>query len=110
MNYTDHADYNNHTKGMKMLKKISAMKVRQSLGQVMNEVSLRGDDYIVERAGKPLVAIIPMEKYQRLQKDREGALQALNGIWQKMENADSKEVESLVNEAVRKTRKAKIKR
>ena len=36
-----------------MLKKISAMKVRQNLGQVMNEVALRGDDYVVERAGKP---------------------------------------------------------
>ena len=95
---------------MKMLKKISAMKVRQSLGQVMNEVALRGDDYIVERAGKPLVAIIPMEKYERLQKDREAALQALDGIWQEMGGTDSKEVESLVNEAVRKTRKAKTKR
>jgi prevent-host-death family protein len=95
---------------MKMLKTISAMKVRQSLGQVMNEVALRGDDYIVERAGKPLVAIIPMEKYQRLQKDREVALQALEGIWQKMEDTDPKEVESLVNEAARKTRKAKTKR
>ena len=95
---------------MKMLKKISAMKVRQSLGQVMNEVALRGDDYIVERAGKPLVAIIPVEKYQRLQKDREGALQSLDKIWQKMEGTDPKEVESLVDEAVRKTRKANTRR
>jgi prevent-host-death family protein len=95
---------------MKMLKTISAMKVRQSLGQVMNEVALRGDDYIVERAGKPLVAIIPMEKYERLQKDREAAIHALDGIWQKMEGTGSEEVESLVNEAVRKTRKAKTKR
>ena len=93
-----------------MLKKISAMKVRQSLGQVMNEVALRGDDYIVERAGKPLVAIIPMEKYQRLQMEREGALQALGRIWQKMEGTDAGEVESLVNEAVRNTRKAKTRR
>jgi prevent-host-death family protein len=95
---------------MKMLKKISAMKMRQSLGQVMNEVALRGDDYIVERAGKPLVAIIPMEKYERLQKDREGALQALSAIWQKMDGTDSEEIGSLVNEAVLKTRKASTKR
>jgi prevent-host-death family protein len=54
---------------MNMIKKISAMKARQNLGQVMNEVALRGDDYVIERAGKPLVAIIPMEKYRRLEKD-----------------------------------------
>ncbi|WP_244085134.1 type II toxin-antitoxin system Phd/YefM family antitoxin [Desulforhabdus sp. TSK] len=51
-----------------MQKTISAMKARQNLGQVMNEVALRGDDYIIERAGKPLVAIIPIEKYQKLQR------------------------------------------
>ncbi len=90
-----------------MLKKISAMKVRQSLGQIMNEVALRGDDYIVERAGKPLVAIIPMEKYQRLQKDREAAFAALDAIWGKMKGVDTKEVESLITEAVGKTRKTK---
>ena len=36
-----------------MLKKISAMKVRQNLGQVMNEVALRGDDYVVEGLVSP---------------------------------------------------------
>jgi prevent-host-death family protein len=93
-----------------MLKKISAMKARQTFGQVMNEVALRGDDYIVERSGKPLVAIIPIEKYQRLQKDREAAIQAMEGIWQKMADTDPKEVELLVNEAVDKTRLPKTKR
>jgi prevent-host-death family protein len=48
---------------MKMLKKISDMKARQNLGQIMNEVSLRADDYIIERAGKPLVAVVSMEKF-----------------------------------------------
>ncbi len=51
-----------------------------------------------------------MEKYQRLQKDREEAFQALDTIWQKMEGTDPKEVESLVDEAVRKTRNAKTRR
>ena len=63
-----------------MLKKLSAMKARQNLGQVMNEVSLKGDDYIIERAGKPLVAIISMEKYRMLREEREDALQALRRI------------------------------
>lgn len=34
-----------------MYKKISALKARQNLGQVMNEVALKGDDYIIERPG-----------------------------------------------------------
>ena len=53
-----------------MLKKISAMKARQNLGQLLNEVSIRGDAYIIERAGKPLAALVDMEKFQQLQEDR----------------------------------------
>ncbi len=54
-----------------MLKKVSAIKVRQNLGQVMNEVALKDDEYIVERAGKPLVAIIPVEKYLSMKRNRD---------------------------------------
>lgn len=54
-----------------MLKTVSAIKVRQNLGQLMNEVSIKADEYIVERAGKPLVAIIPIEKYLNMKGNRE---------------------------------------
>jgi len=54
-----------------MLKTVSAIKVRQNLGLVMNEVALKSDEYIVERAGKPLVAIIPIEKYLSMKNERE---------------------------------------
>ena len=90
-----------------MQKKISAMKARQNLGQIMNEVAIRGDDYIIERAGKPLVAIIDMDKYQRLLDEREEALQAVRSIWSKMEGADAKEVEEVIKDAIQATRKIK---
>ena len=53
-----------------MLKKVSAIKARQNLGQIMNEVFLKEDEYIIERAGKPLVAIISVEKYWQMQKEK----------------------------------------
>ena len=83
-----------------MLKKISAMKARQNLGQIMNEVSLRGDDYIIERAGKPLVAVVSMEKFQALQKDQDAARSALEQIWGKIKDEDPKTVAKIINEAV----------
>ena len=87
-----------------MLKKISAMQARQTLGQIMNEVALRGDDYIVERAGKPLVAIISMGKYEVIQKERDGALQALGQIWDKMKDEEIEIVENTIKEAIRAAR------
>ena len=87
-----------------MIKKLPALKVRQNLGQVMNEVALRGDEYIVERAGKPLVAIISMDKYRILEQDRISALEALNGIWEKMKGERPQVVERAIDEAVRAVR------
>ena len=87
-----------------MLKKLSAMKARQNLGQVMNEVSLKGNDYVIERAGKPLVAIISMEKYRILKKEREEAFRDLGRIWEKMEKENPVIVENTIEEAVKSAR------
>jgi prevent-host-death family protein len=88
-----------------MVKKLPALKARQNLGQVMNEVALRGDEYIVERAGKPLVAIISMDKYRMLEQDRDAALEALNGIWKKMKGEDPETIERTIDDAVKAVRK-----
>ena len=87
-----------------MLKKLSALKARQNLGQVMNEVSLKGDDYVIERAGKPLVAIISMEKYQILQKEREEVLRTISKVWGKMKGEKPEVVERTIGEAVKSDR------
>ena len=88
-----------------MVKKITAVKARQNLGQIMNEVSLLGDDYMIERAGKPLAVIISVDKYQYIQAKRQEAISRLDRIRDKMGDAAPDAVEKLVNEAVRKSRK-----
>ena len=92
---------------MAVLKKISAMKARQNLGQLLNEVSIRGDAYIIERAGKPLAALVDMEKFQQLQEDQDAALQVLQKFWGKMKGADNQEIGDSIEEALRTVRKAK---
>ena len=87
-----------------MVKKLSALKARQNLGQVMNEVSLKGDDYIIERAGKPLVAIVSMEKYRILQKEREEALRVLDKVWGKMKSEKPEVIEKTIDEAIKSVR------
>ncbi len=82
-----------------MLKKISAMKARQNLGQLLNEVSIRGDSYIIERAGKPLAVLVDMESFQQLQEDQGSALQTLQKVWEKMAGADPQEIQETLEEA-----------
>ena len=88
-----------------MYKKISALKARQNLGQVMNEVALKGDDYIIERAGKPLVAVIPMEKYQSLQQEWDEFFESVSAMSANIKEKDAKIVDELVDEAARAYRK-----
>ena len=93
---------------MDVLKKISALKARQNLGQLLNEVSIRGDSYIIERAGKPLAALVDLERFQQLQEDREASLQALRNIWKKMHGADDRETQGALEEAIRAARDEKL--
>jgi len=93
-----------------MYRRISALKARQNLGQVMNEVALRGDEYIIERAGKPLVAIIPMEKYQSMQEELEGFFESLGEMRANVKKEDPNIMDSLINEAVKSYRKGKARK
>jgi prevent-host-death family protein len=92
-----------------MYKKISALKVRQNLGQVMNEVALRGDEYIIERAGKPLVAMIPIEKYQSFQEDLDKVFESLDKVRTNVKDENPNVMDGLIDEALQSYRKAKAK-
>ena len=93
-----------------MYKTISALKARQNLGRVMNEVALKGDDYIIERAGKPLVAVIPIEKYQSIQQEWDEFLEGVSAMGANIKEKDYEVIDELVDEAVRASRKPKAKK
>ena len=97
------------TRSTRMYKRISALKARQNLGQVMNEVALKGDDYIIERAGKALVAVIPIEKYQSLQREIGEFFESLSKMRANLTREDEKDMDGLIGEAVRSYRKSKNK-
>jgi prevent-host-death family protein len=88
-----------------MLKKVSAIKVRQNLGQVMNEVALKSDEYIVERAGKPLVAIIPIEKYLSMKRERDEFFRMYDELQTAAADGDEEKIDRDVEEALRTARR-----
>ena len=45
--------------------KVSTMDVRQRLGDMLNRVALRHDEFIIERKGKPLAALVPVERLEQ---------------------------------------------
>jgi prevent-host-death family protein len=55
---------------MKGVKTISAIKARKNLGQLLEEVYYQGAQYIIERAGRPMAAVVPLPELEKLQEQR----------------------------------------
>ena len=68
---------------------INALKIRTKLGGILDNVSQKGETYIVERLGKPTAVIVPYDKFdhkthesQKRQKRIAKAIDSIN-YWRK---------------------------
>jgi len=61
-----------------MPKTMTATQARTQFGDVMRQIVENGEPIIVERAGKPQVAIISLADFERLRESRAGELGLLN--------------------------------
>ena len=44
---------------------VSTIDVRQRIGDMLNRVALRHDEFVIERKGEPLAALVPIERLER---------------------------------------------
>lgn len=47
--------------------RIPATKAREKFADILNEVSVRGDRVVLDRRGKPIAAVIPIEDLEMLE-------------------------------------------
>lgn len=81
------------------LKTVTALNARKNLGTIMNAVSLKNDQYIVERKGKPLVAIIPIKKLKQMDRARQRFFRYMSRISDSFTEEDTAVLDDLLNEA-----------
>lgn len=80
--------------------------MRKKMGEVLDCVYFRSDEFIIERKHKPLAALIPIEKYNSLNKlARELLAGALSNYTNP--NISSVEADNLANEAKHSVRNQK---
>jgi prevent-host-death family protein len=92
-----------------MTHEISTLEVRQRLGDLLNRVALRHDEYVIARKGHPVAALVPVEKLEQMRRiARRHALAFLEQ--QKGGQLSPAEAENLALEAQRWARKAPRKR
>jgi PHD/YefM family antitoxin component YafN of YafNO toxin-antitoxin module len=51
-----------------MTEKVSTIDVRQRIGDMLNRIALRHDDFIIERKGKPLAALVSIERLEQMRR------------------------------------------
>ena len=88
-----------------MAEKISTMEVRERLGDYLNRVALRHDQFIIERKGKALAAMVPVEKLEELERAARGRL--LDTLRQRKRSPSQAVADRLADEAKHQTRKRK---
>lgn len=93
-----------------MKKEVSATELRRKFGELLNGVYHNGDRLIVKRANKPLAAIVPIEVYEQMHKQREKAFSVLDRIWEKVPEVNEQESNSDIEQALAEARAEKGKK
>jgi len=87
-----------------MTEKVSTIDVRQRIGDLLNRVALRHDEFGIERKGKPLAALVPIERLEQMRRfARRHALELLEK--QKQSTVSEEQALEIALEAQRSARK-----
>ncbi len=90
------------------IKVVTALKARKIFGTIMNAVSFGNDQYIVERKGTPMVAIIPVKKLQQMDRARLRFFKNMSKISESFSGEEAATLENMLEEATTAAKKAEL--
>ena len=76
------------------------MKARQNLGTLLNEVSLKNDQFIIERNGKPQAAVIPIWQFEQWKEKRKAFFKLIERVQKINKKTNPKTLEKEIEEAI----------
>ena len=87
-----------------MTKRISAKEARTRFADLVGSVHYGGEEVIVERSGRPVAAVIPVEMYQRLVAERRARFEVIDRIRSRLPDKTAEEIERDVAAAIEEVR------
>lgn len=84
-----------------MVRKVSAMTVRDRLGQLLEEVHYKGDTVIIERAGRPMAVLVPLAEYERLRARRAERFRVYERVKARTKRIPAAELDRAIHKGVR---------
>ena len=87
-----------------MVKRVNALNARKKLGQLLEEVYYKGDQFVIERAGRPMAAVVPVWQLEA-RATRKGRLFGMvEEVWQRTRRLKPETVEREVKQAIKAVR------
>lgn len=90
-----------------MVKRMSAKEARDRFAEVLGQVHYGKDTVIVEKQGKPMVAVIDMDRYERLMMAWDKPFAVIDRIRDKNRDKDPEGIQKDVAAAVAEVRAAR---
>ncbi len=87
-----------------MVKRVNALNARKKLGQLLEEVYYKGDQYVIERAGRPMAAVVPVWQLEERATRKEQLFGMVEEAWQRTRRLKSGIVEREVKQAIKAVR------
>lgn len=93
-----------------MILEASAMKVRQNLGELLNEVQYRKGKVLITKAGKPVAALVDVALFERIRKLDEEFERMTKELAKAFRAIAPKQGMALVDDAVKAARRKPTRR
>ena len=87
-----------------MKRKVSALEARRRLGELLESVYYRGDEVVIERAGKVMAVIVPADRYEAVERARERIFELVEKNWEQNKDVPYETIEQEVGRAVAEVR------
>jgi prevent-host-death family protein len=87
-----------------MTKRVSAKEARTRFADLVGSVHYGGEEVIVERSGRPVAAVIPVEMYERLVAERRARFEVIDRIRSRLPDKTAEEIERDVAAAIEEVR------
>ena len=87
--------------------RVGAREARNKFADLMGQVHYGKETVIVERSGKPMVAMIPVDMFEKMIAEREARFQVLDRIKSRLPDVPEEEVVQDVAEALSAAREMK---
>ena len=89
-----------------MARHVSSREARNRFADIMGSVRYGGEEVIVERSGRPMAAVIPVDTYERLVAERRTRFEVLDQIRLHLPNVAPEEIEKDVTQTIDELRTA----